>query len=73
MDKNIKGGGYINSITDLLDIEDNDVIISNIDVQGSYDSRLSPCKSVTASNKRHTRALYPEVLHSPQNIHPALY
>ena len=31
---NIKGGGYMNSITDLLDLEDNDVIISNIDVQG---------------------------------------
>ena len=32
--QNIKGGGYMNSITDLLDLEDNDVIISNIDVQG---------------------------------------
>jgi len=25
---NIKGGGYMNSITDLLDLEDNDVIMS---------------------------------------------
>ena len=31
---NIKGGGYMNSITDLLDLEDNDVIIKNIDIQG---------------------------------------
>ena len=31
---NIKGGGYMNSITDLLDLEDNDVIIKSIDIQG---------------------------------------
>ena len=31
---NIKGGGYMNSITDLLGLEDNDVIIKNIDIQG---------------------------------------
>jgi hypothetical protein len=30
---NIKGGGYMNSITDLLNLEDNDVIIINIDIQ----------------------------------------